>query len=544
MLEKTTKIPSLKVQSAWLLFAKIVGFALSFLLPFLIVRFLSQEKVGIYKQVFLVVGNAITILPLGISMSAYYFLSREKEERQAATILNILIFNFAAGGIAFFTLFFYPQLLGKIFKNTEILEFAPKIGIIIWIWIFSTFLETVAVARREPRMATAFIILAQFSKMVLMVSAVVIFATVESFIYAAIIQGILQTLILLFYLNSRFPRFWKSFDLQFFREQLIYALPFGFAALLWTLQTDIHNYFVSYRFGEANFAIYSIGCFELPLIAILSDSVTSVLIPRMSELQSKNEKREMIRLISRAMQKLAFFYFPIYIFLMITAQTFIITLFTRDYLASVPILMINLTLLPLYIWITDPVFRAYKELGRFLLILRVLIFLAMTAALYFGIQHFDLRGMIAIVIVTALVDRFITTTLAFKKLNVKAEDIYLLKDIGKTAAASLIAGAITFLFYWQFRETITNWGADLTQMIFTAPKSGITDFISGNLVLSSSALVFAPIYLFLMNYFGIIEEGEKEKLKSLVLSPLSFVKEKIQLRKTTDNRQTLRATDN
>ncbi len=514
MEEKPDKIPSLKTQSAWLLFAKVVGFALSFLLPFLIVRFLSQEKVGIYKQVFLIVGNAATILPLGISMSAYYFLSRENEKRQAATILNILIFNFAAGGIAFFTLFFYPQLIGKVFQNAEITSFAPKIGIIIWLWIFSTFLETVAVANREPRMATVFIILAQFSKMALMVGAVVIFATVESFIYAAIIQGVLQTLILLFYLNKRFPKFWKSFDLHFFREQLFYALPFGFAALLWTLQTDIHNYFVGYRFSEAEFAIYSIGCFELPLIAILSESVTSVLIPRMSELQAGGEKREMIRLVSRAMQKLAFFYFPIYIFLMITAQTFVMTLFTRNYLASVPILMINLTLLPFYIWVTDPVFRAYKELGRFLLILRVLIFLAMTAALYFGIQYFDLRGMIAIVIVTALVDKLITTTLAFRKLNVTAEDIYLLKDVGKTAAASLIAGAATFLFYWQFREIIANWGASLAQMIFTEPKLSVTDFISGCLVLGFSALIFAPVYLFVMNYFGLIEAGEKQLIKN------------------------------
>ena len=531
MEEKTAKTLSLTAQSAWLLFAKIVGFALSFLLPFLVVRLLSQEKVGIYKQVFLVVSNVVTILPLGISMSAYYFLSRESEKRRSAAVFNILIFNFAAGGLAFFALFFYPQLLGNLFKSAEIVEFAPKIGVIIWLWIFSTFLETVAVANREPRTATVFIILAQFSKMALMVSAVFIFATVESFIFAAIIQGILQTLILIFYLNRKFPAFWKSFDLQFFREQLIYALPFGFSALLWTLQTDIHNYFVSYRFSEAEFAIYSIGCFELPLIAILSDSVTSVLIPRMSELQSKNEKREMIRLISRAMQKLSFFYFPIYIFLMITAQTFVITLFTRNYLASVPILMINLTLLPFYVWVTDPVFRAYKELGRFLLILRVLIFLAMTAALYFGIQHFDLRGMIAIVIATALIDKFITTTLAFRKLDVKAADIYLLRDVSKTAAASLTAGVITFLFYWQFREMITNWGISLTQMIFpftqmifTAPKLSVTDFISGNLVLGCSALIFAPIYLFLMNYFGIIEENEKEKIKSIIRLPLSVFK--------------------
>ncbi len=542
MEEKTAQIPSLKAQSAWLLFAKIVGFALSFLLPFLIVRFLDQEKVGIYKQVFLVVGNAVVILPLGISMSAYYFVAREKEERQAAAILNILIFNFAAGGIAFFALFFYPQLLGNIFKSAEMTGFAPKIGIIIWLWIFSTFLETVAVANREPRTATVFIILAQFSKMALMVGAVVIFATVESFIYAAIIQGVLQTFVLFFYLNSRFPRFWRSFDLRFFREQLIYALPFGFAALLWTLQTDMHNYFVSYRFDKAEFAIYSIGCFELPLIAILSESVTSVLIPRMSELQAKDEKLEMIRLMSRAMQKLAFFYFPIYIFLMITAQTLVMTLFTRSYLASTPILMINLTLLPFYIWINDPVFRAYKELGRLLLILRVLIFLAMTAALYFGIQHFDLRGMIAIVIATALIDKFVTTALAFRKLEVKAEDVYLLKDVGKTAAASLAAGAVTFLFYWQFSETITTLGAALTRMIFAAPKLSVSDFISGNLVLGFSALIFAPVYLILMNYFGVIEESEKNKIKSFVFSLSSFVKQ-FQPRKTTDSRQYLTDTD-
>ena len=83
-------------------------------------------------------------------------------------------------------------------------------------------------------------------------------------------------------------------------------------------------------------------------------------------MQAKDEKREMIRLTARAMQKLSFFYFPIYVFLLITAQTFIITLFTQNYLASVPIFLINLTLLPFDIWVTDPIVRAYKELGRFL----------------------------------------------------------------------------------------------------------------------------------------------------------------------------------
>lgn len=508
------KTPSLKAQSAWLLFAKVIGFGFSFLLPLLIVRLLSQEQVGIYRQAFLVVVNANVILTLGFGMSAYYFLARETT-RRPSVIFNTLLFNFVMGGIACLTLFFYPQLIGNIFHSAEITRLAPKIGVVIWLWIFSSFLETVAVANREPRAATAFIILAQLTKTALMISAVMIYTTVESFIYAAMIQASIQTVVLLIYLNSRFPTFWTAFDARFFREQLFYALPFGLAGLLWTLQTDIHNYFVGNQFNAAEFAIYAIGCFELPLIAMLAESVTSVLIPRMSELQSRDDKPEIIRLTARIMEKLAFFYFPIYVFLIITAQTFITTLFTHNYLASVPIFMINITILPLYILVTDPIVRAYRELGRLLLTLRVFIIVALVAALYFGIQNFDLRGMIAIVVVASVFDRLVSTWLVIRKLNVGKRDLFLLKDTGKTAVASLLAGFFTFIFYWEFNERIFMWGEHLTGTVFAAPNESLVDFIAGGVVLGLCALVFVPIYLFSANYFGIIEEEEKEKVTAV-----------------------------
>ena len=97
--EPIEKKKSLKVQSAWLLFAKIVSFGLSMLFPFLLVRILSQDKVGEYRQVFQVVSNAIVILSFGFGMSAYYFLARDKA-KHASTILNILLFNFVIGGLA------------------------------------------------------------------------------------------------------------------------------------------------------------------------------------------------------------------------------------------------------------------------------------------------------------------------------------------------------------------------------------------------------------------------------------------------------------
>ncbi|MBK8302180.1 MAG: oligosaccharide flippase family protein [Chloracidobacterium sp.] len=96
----------------------------------------------------------------------------------------------------------------------------------------------------------------------------------------------------------------------------------------------------------------------------------------------------MIRLTARAMQKLAFFYFPVYVFLMITANTFIITLFTSEYQASASILVINLTLLPFSILITDPIVRSFKELGRLFLLVRVVVLASMIGVLYYGLGYF------------------------------------------------------------------------------------------------------------------------------------------------------------
>lgn len=509
------KETSLKTQSAWILFAKIVGFGFSFLLPLLVVRFLSKDDVGIYRQVFLLIVNANVIFTLGFGMSAYYYLPRETA-RRSAVIFNTLLFNFVMGGLVCLALFLFPSLVGNIFQSAEITQLAPKIGIVIWLWIFSSFLETVAVANQEPRMATVFIILAQLTKTVLLVLAVMVFASVESLVYAAMVQALLQSAILIIYLSNRFPRFWTAFDAKFFREQLFYALPFGLSGLMWTLQTDVHNYFVSHRFSSAEFAVYAIGCFQLPLIGMLGESVAAVLIPRVSSLQATGDRAEIVRLTMRAAQKLAFFYFPIYLFLTITAETFITTLFTRDYLGSVPIFLINLTLLPIWIWITDPIVRAYKELGRYLLLLRLLILPVMTAVLYYGMQHFDMRGMIAIVVVTALTEKIIFTTIILKKLNVGKRDLNGLKTIGRTAVAVLVAGFFTFLFYWEFSGRIALWGENLSQVIFTAPKKGLVDFFAGGLVLTFSALIFVPLYLFAANFFGIIEDEEKNKVRELV----------------------------
>lgn len=515
MKEKEIITRSLKEQSAWLLIAKIIGFGFSFILPLLIVRYLTQDEVGHYREAFQVITNAVIILPLGFSMSAYYFLARETERRGTA-VFNILIFNFVIGGLACLTLTLFPQAIGNVFQSDELTALAPKIGIVIWIWIISTFLDTVAIANQEARAATAFIVIGSLSKTLLMGSAILVFATVEAFIYAAMIQGVIQGFILLMYLRSRFPGFWRGFNWAFFREQMRYAIPFGLTGILWIAQNDIHNYFVGYKFSSADFAIYTYGCFEVPLIAMLAESVTSVLIPRMNALQLVGDRDEMIRLTARAMQKLAFFYFPIYVFLLITSHTFIITLFTEKYEASASVFIINLTMLPFSILITDPVVRSFKELGRLFLLTRIFVLTCLVGVLYFGLASFGLTGMITTAVGAVLVEKLIAESMVFRKLGLGWQHLPLLKNVVKAGVISLFAGLITYLVYTNAHEYLLGVGERLAAQILSTNKLSTLNFVGGSLVLLVSGCVFAPIYLIAANLWGIIEDDEKLIVKNVL----------------------------
>jgi O-antigen/teichoic acid export membrane protein len=523
MKENNENQKSLASQSAWLLFAKLVGFILSFILPLLIFRTLSKNDIGIYNQVFLIIGTAGSVLPFGVSMSAFYFLSREKE-RRPYFISNILLFNFIVGGLTCLTMNLFPEIIGGLFKDAEMTRLAPQIGFVVWLWLFSSFLETAAIANQEARLAMVFIICSQLTKTILMVAAVLIFGTVDALLNAISFQVVLQALILLVYLNSRFPKFWKFFDLKILKEHLKYAIPFGLVGILWVMQTDIHNYFIANRFSPEEVAVYRAGCFELPLLNLFYESISSVMIPRMSELQSKGKIREMLELMVRAMEKLSLFYFPAFVFFTITSYTLITTLFTSKFADSVPIFAINVLLLPFYIFVSDPIVRSFSSVGKFILKVRILMVGLLIITLFYGIQHFNLQGMITIVFISSIADRLISFVKVSKTVGAKLSDIYLLKRIGATALVSFVIGIPTYFFYLKALAISPPVADRLLGLFIESPKLHVAETLSGFITLFFTGLIFAILYFIGVVYLKVLTDEEKDFIFTKVTKVFHFFK--------------------
>ncbi|HEV2826351.1 MAG TPA: oligosaccharide flippase family protein [Pyrinomonadaceae bacterium] len=477
---------SLSGRAAWLMSAKALAFVFSFALPLLLARRMNTTEYGTYKQFSLIVGTSLALLPLGVGVSALYFLSRE-DERKRQIAYNILLFHFSVAGVACLVFILRPTLLGRVFGNAEMTTYAPLIGVVVLLWVGSAFLEFVAIANREVKLATLFVILTQFSKAVCLLAAGIIYGTVLSLIYAAILHGLLQTALLLFYLHSRFAGFWRSFEWAVMRTQLAYALPLGFASLIFQTQLILDNYFVSFQFGAAAYAIYANGCFQVPLVDLLSESVASVTIPRASYLQKLGRQREIIELISRMMRKLSAIYFPLYVFLLVSGREFILTLFTARYLASWPIFAVNITLIPLALIASayDPVMRAYAQHRYFLLRVRLIMLALLFVSLWFATNHFGMIGAITTMVVINCLERLITGIKVKRILGITRKDLGLFKDMGKLGIASIIAGAAT----WVARSFML----------------GVKPFFA----LAGCAVLFAMTYIAATLLLGVVTQDER-----------------------------------
>jgi len=481
---------SLTANTIWFMGARAIAFAFNLAVPLILVRRLNQHEFGLYKQVFLIVGTAVVTLPMGFGMSAYYFLPREKE--RARIVFNIVLFYLAIATVLASVLLLYPNLLALVFRNSEMAGYAPLIALVSFFWILSAPIDTVIIANNESRLATVVIVGSQLVKAVVLLCAALSIGSVRAIVYAATIHGVVQVVVFVWYLTSRFGAFWTEFSYSTLRKQLGYAIPLAVAGFLLKVYADLHGYFVSYKFTAADYAIYAIGCFNILFTDIVSDAVGNVMIPRVNQLEAEGRHREVIELLARMLRKVAALFLPLYFLLLVTSRELIVFLFTEKYLASWPIFAVNITLIPLSLISIayDPVVRAYPESRFFLIKLRVILLVVLFGALNVLTSRFGLVGAITAVVLVAAIENTITALKVAHMIGVKFHDIVLLKDVAKILFAAVGAAFVT----WTVRGL----------------ASGSRPFVT----LVICGLVFAIVYGVLVLILGVLTREERQALKN------------------------------
>ena len=437
----TKQPPRLAVQAFWLTASKFVAAALNIALPVLLVRVMPQTEYGILKQAFLFISTATTVATFGVGTSAYYFMPRHPE-RGGQIALNILAYNFVVGWIPLIAVALYPQALRFLFRSDALVPLAWLLGFLVLVTLTSSLVQQIPVAMQDVRYSTIFIVGTQIVRVILFAAAAVWFRSVKSLLIAALLNQLLSIAVLFWYLDERFPRFWMHFNWQFFKEQLAYALPYGAVGMLWVIQKDLDNYFVSHSLGPKDFAIYAVGWVDVPLLTLALESVVSVMIVRISSLQKEDRKADIRYITAAATNQLAALQFPLFAMLFVAGHDLIVLLYTRTYEASTNIFLVSLILLLLGVFLLDPIIRAYKELRNFLLGVRILIFIALFCTLGPAIRHFGMIGAAVSTVTWQVIERILIAWAAVRVVDASARDIRLYNDLFKVTGVTLAAGLL------------------------------------------------------------------------------------------------------
>jgi len=383
--------------AALLVTGRVIGFVASFAIGIVLARFFAPAVFGTYKQFFLLYGTLYGLAQLGMAESLYYFVPRNTA-RTPRYVCNALLTLAAVGLLCLAALYGWRSQIAARLTNAALADYMLLAGLFLTLMLMSTVLEIVMVSRKKHLMAAVTYACSDIVRTLFFIAPAFFVGSLRAVFIGATAFAAVRLVLLVVALWREYGREFRI-DVGLWREQLAYALPFALAVGVEVIQQNYHQYVVASRFDAATFAIYAIGCLQIPLVDMIMTSTVNVMMVGMAE--DASHGRATVSLWHETICRLAFLMVPLSIFLFVVAQDLIVALYTSTYAASVPIFMVwALTILP-SIFAVNAVLRVFAE-TRFLLILNVLRLTMVAALIGWFIATFGMSGAVLVTLVSTL----------------------------------------------------------------------------------------------------------------------------------------------
>jgi len=309
----------------------------------------TKEDYGTYRQTLLAYTFAAPFLALGLPQALFYFLPGSEKRSRSVLATNLALL--AMMGVVFSLLLLLGgnRLLAWQFNNARL---AMTLLILVPFPIFmlpASALDACLVARSRVKLVAAYQIINCVGMMTMVTGACLVWRTPASALTGAVIWSAVSGIVALKLMLMSCPegRFWP--ERAEIWAQVKYSVPLGVAGMLGTATMALDKIVVSSMCTTAQFAVYTNGAIELPLVGIVTGSVTSVLVPEMARFWKEGKPEEALGIWKRSAVKCSLIMFPTMCLLLVMAPEFITLLWGSQYEQSVVPFRFYLLVLPVRI---------------------------------------------------------------------------------------------------------------------------------------------------------------------------------------------------
>jgi O-antigen/teichoic acid export membrane protein len=410
---------------------RMVGYGVSFILPIVLVRLFSPSEFGTYKQVFLILSMFVGIGQIGMAESLYYFLPR-KPHLAGRYVANTVLMLAVSGLLCLAVSWFGAAHVAQWWSNPALTQYIPILGVFIFLSLASVAFETVLVSENRYGSAALFYALTDSGRALIFVGFAMATRNLWWLLAGAVAYGAMRCGAMVTYLVRRFKSELRA-DAGLWKEQLMYAVPFTIAA--WA-SFNPQSFLVAARVDTATFAVYAVGCLDVPIVEMLATSYGNVLMVKMGE--ASRVGRSAVGLWHQTTERLALVCVPLVVALILTAHELMVGLFTKTYSGSAPVFQVYALMILLATLPTDAVLRSYAE-TKMLILLYALRLTVILGGMSWAIGRFGLRGAVVVTLVATALMKAAALLRIAHLMQLRMRDVLPWRGLGKIVAAALIA---------------------------------------------------------------------------------------------------------
>jgi len=343
-----TKPLSRKLQVLFLSIGKFLTTIAALVSSILLSRLLSIDEYANYRQVILVYALINPILALGFDRSMYYNFEKNKDNH-GEQILNV---QYIVLSIAIlFSVFFMvggAGLISQLFNNSNIEK-----GIIIYS-IFAIvnlpvlLLQPVLVLNKKIKLLTTFNILNKIFSVLVTVLIAFFYRDANSILISLLFVGLVTFVVVQIILlkNSSKVNSFK-YDHSIIKDYSKIGLPLLIASMMGIAGKNIDKLLISTMMTPADFAVYTNGAIEIPMIGAITGAVMVVILADFTKLLNQGKVKETFELWGKAVETTSSILIPLMFLLLLNADWLIVAMYGEKYIDSVIPFKIYLLLLPI-----------------------------------------------------------------------------------------------------------------------------------------------------------------------------------------------------
>lgn len=423
--------------------SNILTMCVSMITGMLLARFRTLEEYGTFSQLLLVIDLFASIFMLGVPNSINYFLARADNNEKARQFLSVFYtINTILSIMLGVALVCAIPLIELYFNNPEIRRYAYFLALYPWASIIPISIVNVLIVYKK----TGFLLIYKLLNSFLLLGVVLVVELMGLGFQEYLIGNLgvymlfaLSVYVIVAKLSGGIK---ISVNPTLIKEILVFSIPLGFSVIIATLNLEIDKLLIGRMMNTQELAIYSNAAKELPL-TIVSSSVTAVLLPQVSKMIKNKENTKAVNLWGAATE-LSLIFMSLFVAGIFTyAEDVIEILYSKKYLAGVPVFRVYSLVLLLRIAYFGMILNA---MGRTKEIMTCSIYALILNAVLNPL-FYTLMGSIGPAIATFLsifVIQMCQLWLTSKHIELSFKDIFPWFNCGKILAANIVFG---FIFY-------------------------------------------------------------------------------------------------